>query len=64
MAMSCSVVPLLTPTPAITWSSLVNQTPPPIAEYLPQETARGIEGRARLHERDVVIVAELRLATR
>jgi hypothetical protein len=40
MAMSCSVVPPLTPTPAITWSSLVSGTPPPIAEYLPPETAR------------------------
>jgi hypothetical protein len=38
--MSCSVVPPLTPTPAITWPSLVNGTPPPIAEYLPPETAR------------------------
>ena len=40
MAMSCSVVPPLTPTPAITWPSLVSGTPPPIAEYLPPETAR------------------------
>jgi hypothetical protein len=40
MAMSCSVVPPLTPTPAITWFSLVSGTPPPIAEYLPPETAR------------------------
>jgi hypothetical protein len=40
MAMSCSVVPPLTPTPAITLSSLVSGTPPPIAEYLPPETAR------------------------
>ncbi len=40
MAMSCSVVPPLTPTPAITWPSLVKGTPPPIAEYLPPETAR------------------------
>ena len=38
MAMSCSVVPPLTPTPAIT--SLASGTPPPIAEYLPLETAR------------------------
>jgi len=28
--------------PAITWPSLVNGTPPPIAEYLPPET--GEEG--------------------
>src|SRR6266852_2229547 len=40
MAMSCSVVPPLTPTPAITWPSLVKGTPPPIAEYLPPATAR------------------------
>jgi hypothetical protein len=40
MAMSCSVEPPLTPTPAITRSSLVRGTPPPIAEYLPPETAR------------------------
>ena len=40
MAMSCSVVPPLTPTPATTWPSLVKGTPPPIAEYLPPETAR------------------------
>ena len=40
MAMSCSVVPPLTPTPAMTWPSLVSGTPPPIAEYLPPETAR------------------------
>ena len=40
MATSCSVVPPLTPTPAITWPSLVSGTPPPIAEYLPPETAR------------------------
>src|SRR2546423_11191830 len=35
MAMSCSVVPPLTPTPAISWPSLVNGTPPPVAVYLP-----------------------------
>jgi hypothetical protein len=40
MAMSCSVVPPLTPTPAMTWPSFVSGTPPPIAEYLPPETAR------------------------
>jgi hypothetical protein len=40
MAMSCSVVPPLTPTPAMTWPSLMSGTPPPIAEYLPPETAR------------------------
>jgi hypothetical protein len=40
MAMSCSVVPPLTPTPAMTWPSLVSVMPPPIAEYLPPETAR------------------------
>ena len=40
VAMSCSIVPPLTPTPAITWPSLVSGTPPPIAEYLPPETAR------------------------
>src|SRR4051794_12010131 len=40
MAMSCSAVPPLTPTPAITWPSLVTGTPPPIAEYLPPDTAR------------------------
>src|SRR4029077_5700711 len=41
IAMSCSVVPPLTPTPAITWPSLVTSTPPPIAEYRPPETASG-----------------------
>jgi hypothetical protein len=40
MAMSCSVVPPLTPTPAMTWPSFMSGTPPPIAEYLPPETAR------------------------
>ena len=45
MAMSCSVVPPLTPRPAITWPSMVNGTPPPIAEYRPPETAsRGKSG--------------------
>ena len=39
IATSCSVVPPLTPTPAITWPSLVTGTPPPIAEYRPPETA-------------------------
>ena len=40
MAMSCSVDPPLTPTPAMTLPSLVSGTPPPIAEYRPPETAR------------------------
>src|SRR5258708_34183106 len=39
MAMSCSVVPPLTPTPAITWPCLVKGTPPPIAEHLAPRTA-------------------------
>src|SRR5712691_7651010 len=55
MAMSCSVDPPLTPTPAMTWPSFVSGTPPPIAEYLPPQTARsGIELRAWLHEGDEV----------
>jgi hypothetical protein len=42
MAMSCSVVPPLTPTPPITWPSLVSggTTEQDIAEYLPPEAAR------------------------
>jgi hypothetical protein len=40
MAVSCSVVPPLTPMAAITWPSLVKGTPPRTAEYLPPETAR------------------------
>ena len=55
MAMSWSVVPPLTPTPAITWSSLVSGTPPPIAEYLTAgDGEEGIEVRAWLHEGDEV----------
>jgi len=40
MAVSCSTVPPLTPTPATSWSSSVTGTPPPIAVYLPPETVR------------------------
>src|SRR4051794_24798018 len=54
MATSCSVVPPLTPTPAMTWPSLVSGTPPPIAEYRPPETVRRGRGRAWLHEGDEV----------